>query len=300
MYLACIKQLRIMGLQIDRDTIIAFLLNTLPLEQMSLVADEILADGYLAKIYEEEKIKVETHQYVDNELSPSQRVEFEHTLKKRLELSKEIYLQREVNNSIENLILKEKLEEAYRNYISAKEQRNTIRTFSISRKLKYWLVAASIAVLILGGGIAYYFQPNDSLENSLYAKYYAPYDYSGYMVNSSSFSIAKQKYMDGEYTNALLLLKDLPSSVTIEVERNLFIGLALMEVGKYSVAADYLEQVLNNQSKLDYFPQARWYLGLCFLKIGDKEKAINTFRAIVDSNDYNYKKAKRILNKLCD
>ncbi|NVO11657.1 MAG: tetratricopeptide repeat protein [Bacteroidales bacterium] len=307
-----------MSLQINRDMIRAFILSQLPRKTMSLIADAILTDKRLARIHDEEKLKIDTKLFYDNKMTPAQRADFVRGLKKRMDDFNKINQPNETNSSSDELLLKGKLEEAYKNYEASQEyhDKETIdenplinkepldkkpKIHFITMKPKYWLAAATIAALLfIGGAIGYNIQPTDSLENRLYAEYYAPLNYmDGYIPNNISFGIAK-KYMEGEYADALLLLKDLPSSETIEAERNLFIGLSLMEVGKYREAAGYLEQVIASQSNFDYTPQARWYLGLCYLKEGSKEKAIKTFRAIVDSNDDYHKKAKGILSRLSD
>lgn len=284
-----------MGLQINRETIKAFILNELSGEMLSIVSDAILTDERVAKIFEEEKFKIDIKRYHDNEMTPAQRLEFEKTLIKDTGYSVEVKKNEKKNSSSEELPLRRKLDKAHSTYKTSQKQH-----YSTNRRLKYWLVAASITVvLIVGGGIAYYSEPSDSLENRLYAEYYTPLGYmDGYVPSNNFFTIAKQKYVEGDYTNALLLLQDLPSFITIESEKNLYIGLSLMEVGEFKAATGYFEKILDSQSKLEFTLRVRWYLGLCYLKLGDRTKAVEAFQAIVDRNDYNYKKAKRILRKL--
>lgn len=287
---------------INKDKIIDFIFDDLPLEEVSLVADAIISNENLKKTYEEEKEKILTHCYVDNALSPDKRIEFEDKLKADNQLFKEVQLQKEINNSIENLNLKETLDEAYESYISQKEHSiyTTARTYSININLKNWLIAASIALLfIVGGGITYHFQTRDSLENRLYASYYEPFNkIDNYVTNSSGLNLAQQKYLDGEYMNAFLLFQKLPVSLTIENDKHFYIGLSLMELEQYKEAIISFEQITKSQEGIGYLPQILWYKGLCYLKTGEREKAIDIFNTIVTYNDCNYKKAKKILKKL--
>jgi len=303
MYLACVKKNRTMSLQINRDTIIAFLNNKLSLEIMSLVADAIITDKRLARIYLEEKIKIDARLYIDNKLTPSQNVKFELKLKESMELLKEVNQQKQINISFEGLFLKEQLETDYMEYTTSQVQvSNTPQTRVIRMNLKYWLVAASITVLLaISGGMVYHFQTRNSLENRLYTEYYTPFDYTdSYVLGNSTFTVAKQKYMDGDYANAMLIMRNLQSTSSIEVEKNLFIGLSSMEIGLYGDAIDHFEKVLASRNGFEYISQTRWYMGLCYLKFGDRGKAIGIFQTIVDNNDYDCKKAKRILKKLRD
>ena len=289
-----------MTVPIDRDKIIAFILDTLPLEEVSFVVDSILSNENLKKIYEEEKSKILTHCYVDNELSPYDRIEFEGKLKKDKQLLKEVNLQKEINNSLENLVFEETLEEAYESYISPKEHSipSTTRTYSINRKLKNWLAAASITILlILGGGITYHFQTGDSLENRLYATHYEPLDNNatGLFIKNSSLNEAKQKYLEGDYTIAWLLYENLPNSLVIETEKQFYSGLILMELNRYDEAIIKLKELPENNESKAILSVAEWYLGLCYLKTKQNSEAIKIFEDIVNENGYNYKKAKRII-----
>ncbi len=290
-----------MGIQINRETIKAFILNKLSGEMLSIVSDAILADERLAKIYEEEKFKIDIKRYHDNEMTPAQRLEFESRIIKDTEYSTEVNPHEEINSSSEELPLRRKLNEARSTYkTSQKQHSNTTRTYSIIGRFKYWLAAASIVMIfIVVGGIGYNMQPSDSLENRLFEEYYEPLSANDiFLLNNSSLNLARQKYLEGDYTNAILLLKDLPSYVTIEVERNLYIGLALMEIGDYKAATLYLEKIMNSESGFNFIPQVRWYLGLCYLKEGNNEKAIGLFQTIVDKNSFNYKQAIKVLRKL--
>ena len=71
-----------MPLKINRDTIIEFLFDTLPHEKMSFVADAIVSDANLKNIYEEIRKNIIAHYYIDNELLPHERIDFEYKLKK--------------------------------------------------------------------------------------------------------------------------------------------------------------------------------------------------------------------------
>ncbi|NOU17714.1 MAG: hypothetical protein HOO91_09160 [Bacteroidales bacterium] len=284
-----------MGIQIDRNTIKAFILNELPPKTMSLVADAIDEDMRLKRMYEDEKFELDAKLYYANKMTRTDRDKFQQRLLKKMELCREVNQYEEKNTSPEEIRRRRSVCET-----AQSQEMNIPKAHAIGMSIKRWLVAASFTVvLIVGGGLVYHSQTDDSLENRLYTQYYTPLSYkNNYVINISSLSLAKQKYMDGEYANALLLLKGLPSTITIEAERNLYIGLSLMEVDSYKEAADYFEGILANQCKLDNIPQAKWYLGLCYLKTRDKAKAIDAFRTIVDDNGYNHNKAKRILKEL--
>lgn len=287
-----------MSLHINRDTILKFLFDTLSQEKMSFVAEAIVSNVDLMHLYKEVRKTIITQYYLNKKLRQYDRINFEYKIKKSEHLLKIVSL-RNTNNSLKDLNFEETLSEIY-NESKSQKKPDIFVAHSINSNYNNWLVAASISVfLILSGGITYLFHTNNVLENRLYATNYNSLDYTdSYILNSNSFNIAKQKYMDGEYMNALALLNRLPSSLNIVVERDFFIGLSLMELGKYNKAIKYFEQIISSKNAYEFTPQIRWYMGLCYLKTGSKEKAIETFSTIVFNKEYNSKKAKKILKKL--
>jgi tetratricopeptide (TPR) repeat protein len=290
---------------INRNKVIAFIFNTLSPDESTAVIDAIISNKDMEKIYDEEKSKIFTHRYIDNEFSPYECIEFGNMLKKDKQLSKEIKLHNEIDlflkcNALEET-LKEIGESLYEKKLSIDFLNNEIKPFPFKiRKLKKWLAAASVVfILASAGGATYHFKTDDTLENRLYSTYYEPFNKNDkYVLNSSVLSLAQQKYLKGEYINAMFLFQELPGSITIEAEKYLYIGLSLMELEQYEDAIKNFENVCQSLNSKEYIPQTMWYKGLCYLKIGDREKAISIFTKISKYNKGKYKEAKKILKKL--
>lgn len=291
-----------MDKSINKDKIIDFIFDDLPLEEVSLIADAIISNENLKKTYEEEKTKILTHCYVDNALSSDKQTEFEDRLKTDNQLQKDVLLQKKINHTIESFNLNNILDKAYERNLHQKEHSisSTSRMYSIDINLKNWLVAASIALLfILGGSITYRFQTRDSLENRLYASYYEPFNkVDNYVTNSSGLNLAQQKYLKGDYMSAFLLFDKLPASLTIESEKHFYKGLSLMELERFDKAIENFEYLFECEDYFEGTPQVYWYMALCHLKLGNKQKTIELLETIAKSNGYNYKKAKQMLKKL--
>lgn len=114
-------------------------------------------------------------------------------------------------------------------------------------------------------------------EEQLFAKYYKPdpglptlmavsdnYEFDNAMVN----------YKMGEYQKAITAWEKLlitnPGNDTL----NYFIGSALMAEKKPKEAATFFKPVVETNNSA-FLEEANWYLGLAYLKMGDKEVAIN-------------------------
>ena len=295
-------------MKVDRDTIIDFIFDTLPHEETSLAANAILSDEGVKKIYEEEKDKILLCNYINNELTTHERIEFELKLKSDQQLANKLKFQKELNTSIECLTLNELLDNIHNLYISKEINSRYCPNKYIEPKVisklnrKKWFVAAVIAILLSSGvGFErYHYRSNHSLEYRLYAKYYEPFNQNTerYVLNETALDDAMKSYMHGDYKNAFLQFQNLPSSLSIITERHMFTALSLMELGDYNEAIHNFELVLENKTHIEIVPQIQWYLALCYLKNENKAKAIVLFQSIVDAKNFNHKKAKRILKKL--
>jgi tetratricopeptide (TPR) repeat protein len=64
----------------------------------------------------------------------------------------------------------------------------------------------------------------------------------------------------------------------------------------YSQTIDLLTGVANGHG--EYGKEAEWYLGLSYLKTGNKAKAIDCFEYLVKSNGFYRERAENILYRL--
>jgi hypothetical protein len=75
-----------------------------------------------------------------------------------------------------------------------------------------------------------------------------------------------------------------------------FLGMTHLALGNYNQAASLLEGVAGRQG--EYSKEARWYLGLIYLKEGDKVKASINFEFLAQSSDYYSERSGKILRRL--
>lgn len=296
----------------DRDIIIDFLFDTILPVKKSEVADKIINDENFRNLYNEEKDRFIIHSYVNNELERHEHIEFENRLKKDKQLSKEVALLNDIDlfsecNALKNI--QQECMSGKNNHMQFLKNNNvpvlvknksTLSPVKV-RKIKKWLVAASIAFLLISGGqvTQNYLLSRGSLENRLYEAYYEPFDKTGqYNLNTNALKLAQLKYSEGEYENAILSFQNLPASLSIVAEKHFYIGLSFMELKHYEKAIENFEEVTKRPEGIGYLAQTQWYIGLSYLKTGNKEKAIDIFKVILSYNDCNYKKAKKILKKL--
>ena len=77
-----------------------------------------------------------------------------------------------------------------------------------------------------------------------------------------------------------------------------YYGIANIETQNYDNSIKAFNTIINQNDNL-YIEHAEWYLGLCYLKNNQKDKAVDQF-VVVASNPDNFhrQEAKNILDKL--
>lgn len=143
--------------------------------------------------------------------------------------------------------------------------------------------------------------PSNNTEN-LYNRFYEPMGaFSPVTRNINTDLIAKfteavTMYKYGDYQAAATGFSDLIQQDSSSTVFQFFAGLTQMEVGNYSRASVLLSSVTDLSS--DYQKDAQWYLGLSFLKMGEKAKAITCFEVLAESEGFYKKKARNLLRRL--
>jgi len=193
-------------------------------------------------------------------------------------------------------LFRKKLENAYRNYMQ-----NTMKQ-KLQKTRRIWFTAAAIGLLIIVTSVIYYLQNKTYSNERLYSMYYEPYKKNIFTRIESGepegiFMQAMIKYADEDYENALDLFQRVPSTDDFILPAHFYTGISFMQTGKYHEAASsFLYIIKHLDNELIY--QSGWYLGLCYLKTNETDKAFTQFKKITDSNSIYKEKAEDILNKI--
>jgi len=75
-----------------------------------------------------------------------------------------------------------------------------------------------------------------------------------------------------------------------------FLGITYIAMNEFNQAIDMLDGVANQQG--DYTKDARWYLGLAYLKTGNKAKASECFELLAQTSGFYRKRSERTLRLL--
>jgi len=228
--------------------------------------------------------------YIYNDLSPEELVEFEMELSRNSELSEAYVLNKSV---VDYLRAKIQLEEmrsdpqledaekladmAFENVSVDTEQqpaipigrkRNKIRslTFAVA-------IAASVAILITLG------VPSFMDKDLLYDRYYAPLEASDYSqrgasnVAYGSIAMGINSYLDGSYDQSIEHFSQLDSEPAVKAEVQFFSALSHLGLGQYENAQKLFESLLGDDNR--YHLETLWYMSLCYMKTGQFDEAYN-------------------------
>ena len=171
-------------------------------------------------------------------------------------------------------------------------------TQRLTRKIGYRVAAAVLVLSLLTVKSLTSFYTGDKL----FDKYYSPLEANSYRLRGSSQEgIEKLQegidyYVSKNYTKAEMAFEQLESLSENRSEILLYSGLNKMQQGNYTGAIVLFEDLLSKQEL--FVPEVQWYLGLCYVKTGDKLKAVSMMEALSNTEGLYKNKAMIILKGL--
>ncbi len=240
--------------------------------------------------------------YLDGEMDGEELTSFENELDLNPELRKELKLHREIKIALgekEIIDLRGQLKGIHRSIFEPKKEMSFSKrmvTSSITH-----VAAASIVILLSIAIFSNLFTGNISVNDRLFDKYYERYEPLN--VRSGSYEInemyrkALVAYHNENFENALILFEDVLNYDQTRMEANIMSGVSNMELSEYKKASSSFRKVLDHKNNL-FIEDAQWYLGFCYLKTENTNKAIDQFTKIATSTSSRKEKARKILRKI--
>ncbi|MBN1183909.1 MAG: tetratricopeptide repeat protein [Bacteroidales bacterium] len=247
--------------------------------------------------------------YLDGELSGKELENFLQNVNKDTELKEILNLHKEVDSMLKDktaLSFFEKLDEGYYHYISYKQKNDNSPPFikNISKMRFIHMIKYAAAILIVAGlgTVLLLVNKKHYSSNQLYSMYYKPYDAD--IINRSA-KISSNKilegityYQKGFYDEAYSIFSSLFEQNNTCMEALFYKALSSIGMENYEEAIQSLQILIENGNSA-YTTHADWYLGLCYLKLNQTEKAVTVFNTLKDSTSHFYSvKAKEMLKKI--
>ncbi|MEK7718421.1 MAG: hypothetical protein AAB347_02235 [Bacteroidota bacterium] len=164
----------------------------------------------------------------------------------------------------------------------------------------FWYAAASVVVLMVV--FTSLMRSRSYSSQQLYANYYQPYK-SGESVSRSasgsysSLNTALKEINQGKYQEALESMSMVPAKERDGYSINFYSGVAYQELGEYKLAIGSFSEVVHHGDNL-LVEQSEWYIGLCYLRIDERQKALEQFRLIASRKGFYGEQSGKLLKQL--
>ena len=182
----------------------------------------------------------------------------------------------EEGNQIDQSALNEFLSESL-------EQQNEIISSNTKKKptISKFLVAATVAFFMIGGWFLVQILSGPNVEEFMISEL-QPYELRSVSTRGSleQYKSWEKAYQNQEWASAVELIeKELPNE-----ELQFYMGQCQMQLDEYDKAAVSFGKVLEYDNPTGYLENARWYLILANLKLGDENLAIDELEKLISSN----------------
>ncbi len=241
--------------------------------------------------------------YLDGVMETDEKIWFEKELKDNKELEAELQFQKrifEVISDNETMMLHTQLEEIHSNIYRPWVRSLNIPTSTIRR---YMYVAGTVAATLAILMILWFTSSKDKVSTAdLFAEYYQPAEINisfrtAEDIVDSDLRTAMFFYENKEYSKAITLFEKILDSDQTRIGLNLYSGISHMELNHYTKANENFRKIIDHKENV-FIESAQWYLGLCYIKTGEIDKAKDIFESIDANNGYYKKEAHKVLKKL--
>jgi tetratricopeptide (TPR) repeat protein len=235
--------------------------------------------------------------FLANELEPVEWAAFKKELKSNPDLAMEMQLSESIDSALKSdeiIDLRQKLIKAIVAGRAVEEDVPVVRM----HKRKWWYAAASL-VALFAVAATLFMQTNRAVStDSLFAEYYNSENIIDQTRGDQNLVEAVIKFQQKDFQKASELFKSILDKDNANVAVWFYYGISNIETKNYNNAIKAFNTIITQNDNL-YIEHAEWYSGLCYLKINQRDKAIDQF-VVVASNPDNFhrQEAKDILAKL--
>jgi len=236
-------------------------------------------------------------QYLANEMAPAERAAFTNELRLNQELSQELKLAQSIDSAIYNddiIDLRRKLIAAINTDRDLKAEVPVVRM----NNRKWWYAAASLLALCAVTATLYLQTNRNISSDSLFTQYYNSENIVDLTRGDENIVEAVIKFQQKDYNTASELFNRILRKDNSNIAVWFYYGIANIETMNYENSIKAFNTIIKHNDNL-YIEHAEWYLGLCYLKSNQKDKAIDQFVVVASNPDnYHWQEAKNILDKL--
>lgn len=234
-------------------------------------------------------------QYLANEMAPAERAAFIRESKLNPDLAEELKL----SQTIDAALLRDDIVDLRKKLVEAASKANKIETPVIRLKNRKWWYAAASVLVVFTLSTALFLQNKHNVTNdSLFSQFYNSENIIDQTRGDENIVEAVIKFQQKDFVSASDLFKKILDKDNSNIAVWFYYGIANIETKNYNNSIKAFNTIIAQNDNL-YIEHAEWFLGLCYLKNNQKEKAIGQFDRVASNPDnFHHKEAKNILEKL--
>jgi len=244
------------------------------------------------------KYSESVERYLSDEMVEEEKDLFRKDLFTNPELSRELKFSRSIDAALRQddiIDLRMKLRAAQKEGQAVKPEVSVIRL----HVKKFWYAAASIILLASLGSALFFGMPGTSSNERLFESYYNP-DNLLSVTRSGDANIVEAvlKFQEKDYLVASRLFKQILATDKSNYAGWFYYGITCIETESFDQAEEAFHTIIAENQNL-YVEHAEWYLGLCYLKSNNIEKARVQLSLVASNGDNIHREdARQILEKL--
>ena len=169
-------------------------------------------------------------------------------------------------------------------------------------KLLYIRYTSLLAAALIGAFILIRTLLPSGNPDKIFDSYYKPFDAISAITRSMNnngtdiYSLAIGSYKAGDYDRAAREFSEIILKDPTVFSPRFFMGLTQLALKNYDQTINLLSGVINDSG--EYSKEAKWYLGLAYLKSGNKPKAVECFEYLAKSTGFYSERSEAILRRL--
>lgn len=236
--------------------------------------------------------------YQSNEMSSEEVNRFNSDLLTNKVLAKEYRLEQDLNVILRQDKIIDFRKKLLNNYHLGESKKKAVKIVALGGR-KWYMAAASVAFMMVLGGLLLFTMPRNYSNDDLFNKYYSTENVLD-VARSGDANIVEAviKFQEKDYSSATKLFSVILQSETDNTAAWFYNGIACIETEQFDNAIKSFQKIIKDNNSF-YIEHAEWYLGLCYLKNNETNKAISQFMKISsESRNYHKADAQQILAKL--
>ncbi len=236
-------------------------------------------------------------QFLADEMAPAEKTAFRKELRSNPELAAELKLSKSIDEAISRDDIIDLRQKLITTIAANRESKAEVPVIRMHTR-KWWYAAASLLVMCAVAATLF-LQTNRTVSNdAIFAQYYNSENIVDQTRGDENIVEAVMKFQQKDFATASVLFKSILNKDNSNIAVWFYYGISNIETKNYDNSIKAFTTIINQKDNL-YIEHAEWYLGLCYLKDNQKDKAIDQFMVVASNPDnFHRQEAKNILEKL--